>query len=179
MSTSRARPVTSLALGVLLLAATGCQAATERLTESAAERALGAISGEDVDLDLAGGSFSIDGPDGSMSVGQTDEIPDAIVAAVPVPVGFEPVSSFAQRDGETQGTSVQGLLPAPDADGAMDALTASLAADGWDEEGRIAADDTLRSATFRKGERTLNVGLLGGGDEDLMLTLTLLEPADG
>jgi hypothetical protein len=154
--------------------AAGCQSAADRLTESAAERALGAVTGEDVDLDVREGRMSVDTEDGSFSVGASTEVPDRIVAVAPIPAGFEPASTFEHSDDGQRGVTVSGLLPITIAGTVLDDIEAAMASDGWEQMSRTNIDDELLSLGLQRGDDAFNVNLIVDGDE-AMLTLMLLE----
>lgn len=161
----------ALAIGMI-----GCGAAAERLTESTVERALGAASGEDVQLDLGEGGLSIETAEGAMAFGATQEIPDAIAAVVPIPAGFEPAGTFSQRDGDTEGVSVQGALETSDPQATMDQMVATLESDGWSVEGTMSMDQSLITSSLARDGDVLNLSIVHEGGE-AMLTVMLIQGA--
>jgi hypothetical protein len=165
-----------LLLAVLTIITTGCQSAGERLTEAAAERALGAATGEDVDLDVREGRMSVETDEGSFSVGAATEVPERIAAAIPVPAGFEPLQTFEQREGDQHGVSVSGRVAGADLQRVLDDLEAALAADGWETVNRMNLNDQILSLHLEREGAVVNVNVAVEGD-DAMLTLMLLEEA--
>jgi hypothetical protein len=165
-----------LLLAVLTVITTGCQSAGERLTEAAAERALGAATGEDVDLDVREGRMSVETDDGSFSVGASTEVPDRIAAAIPVPGGFEPMQTFEQRDGDQHGVSVSGRIAGSDVQSILDELEAAMAADGWDTVNRMNLNDQILSLHLERESAVVNINVAVEGD-DAMLTLMLIDEA--
>jgi hypothetical protein len=163
-----------LLLAVLTIVTTGCQSAGERLTEAAAERALGATTGEDVDLDLREGRMSVETDEGSFSVGAATEVPDRIAAAMPVPAGFEPLQTFEQRDGDQQGVSVSGRLTGADLESVLDDLETALTGDGWEVVNRMNLNDQILSLHLEREGAVVNINGAVEGD-DAMLTLMLLD----
>lgn len=170
---SRAR--TAALVAAVAVLGVGCQAATERVTERAAERVLGAASGEDVDLDLGEGRMSVEGGDGtSLAVGTATEVPARIAAVTTIPPGFEPASTFEQTEDGRRGVTVTGRLPAGDPSAVVDDLAATMVADGWEQVSSTNINDELVSLSLQRGEDAFNVNVIVDGDE-AMLTLMLLE----
>jgi hypothetical protein len=169
--TQRTALLVVVAAGTL---AAGCQSATERLTEGAAERALGAVTGEDVDLDVREGRMSVDTEDGSFSVGASTEVPDRIAAVAPIPAGFEPASTFEHSDDGQRGVSVSGHLANTDVAEVLDDIETAMISDGWEQMSRTNINDELLSLGLQRGDDIFNVNLIADGDE-AMLTLMLLE----
>jgi hypothetical protein len=165
-----------LLLAVLTIITTGCQSAGERLTEAAAERALGAATGEDVDLDVREGRMSVETDEGSFSVGAATEVPDRIAAAIPVPAGFEPLQTFEQREATSTGVSVSGRHGRRRPAAVLDELETALAADGWETVNRMNLNDQILSLHLEREGAVVNVNVAVEGD-DAMLTLMLLEEA--
>jgi hypothetical protein len=155
---------------------TGCQSATERLTEAAAERAIGAASGEDVDLDLRDGRMSVQSADGesSFSVGASTEIPARIAAVAPIPAGFEPATTFEQSEDGKRGVTVSGMARGSDGPTILDELEAALTADGWEQVHRSNINDELLSLGLQRGDDVFNANVVVDGDE-VMVTLMLIE----
>lgn len=163
-----------LLLAVVTVLTAGCQSAGERLTEAAAERALDAVTGEDVDLDVHGGGVSVETDEGSFSAGATTEVPDRIAAVVPVPAGFEPLQTFEHHDGDQRGVSVSGHLTGGDLSDVLDGLEAAMTADGWEVVNRTNLNDQILSLHLEREGSAVNVNAVADGDE-AMLTLMLLE----
>jgi hypothetical protein len=152
---------------------TGCQSAAEQLTESATERALGAATGEDVDLEVGEGRMTVEGEDGSFSVGATTEVPARIAAAAPIPAGFEPASTFEQSEDGRSGVTVTGRLPGADPLAVVDELETAMTDGGWEQVSRSNINDELLSLHLERDEEVFNVNVIADGDET-MLTLMLL-----
>lgn len=168
---SRRSAVALLVIGVL---APGCQSAGQRLTETAAERAISVASGQDVDLDVRDGRIEIETDEGSYSAGLATEIPDRIVAVVALPAGFEPLQTFEQREDDKHSSSVTGQLASADLEAVLDELEATLTGEGWEAVSRINQSGELFSLHLERGDANLNVSAIVDGD-DAMLTLMLFE----
>jgi hypothetical protein len=163
-------------LALFAVIASGCQSATERLTEAAAERALDAATGGDVDVDLREGRMSVEGGNGesSFSVGASTGVPDRIAAVAPIPAGFEPVTTFEQSEDGKRGVTVTGTASGSDGAALLDDLEAALTADGWEQVQRSNLNDELLSLGLQRGDDVFNVNVVVDGDE-AMVTLMLIE----
>jgi hypothetical protein len=160
-------------LALIALTTVACQSATERLTEAAAERALSAASGEDVDLDLRDGQMSVETEDGSFSVGASSEVPERLAAVAPVPAGFEPATTFEHAEEGTRGVTVTGVVRGSDGASILDGF-AAMADDGWEEQARSNINGELFSLGLQRGDDIFNVNVIVDGDE-AMVTLMLIE----
>jgi hypothetical protein len=160
-------------MAAAVVTTSGCQSAAERLTESATERALGAATGEDVDLDVGEGRMTVEGEDGSFLVGATTEVPARIAAAAPIPAGFEPASTFEQSEDGRRGVTVTGRLPGADPLEVVDELETAMTDGGWEQVSRSNINDELLSLHLERDEEVFNVNVIANGDET-MLTLMLL-----
>lgn len=171
------RPLALLGGGALLLA--GCSG------ESVVERGLSQIEGiEDVEIDTEDGSISIQGQDGesfdididedegtstittdegTITTGQSSEVPAEIAAVFSPPAGFEPQAASEVTEADTRAFTVQGSITG-DWGELMDEIEASVAAGPWDDVQRQAIAD----------------GVMGGvtgiqeGDPGSMLTVSLI-----
>jgi hypothetical protein len=160
-------------LALISLVAVSCQSAGERVAEAAAERALSAASGEDVDLDVREGQFSVESEEGTFSVGTSSEVPERIAAVAPIPAGFEPASTFEQSEEGKRGVSVTGRVPSGDGGVIVDGFAAMLD-DGWEEVSRSSINGELLSLSLQRGDDAFNVNVIVD-DDDAMVTLMLIE----
>lgn len=161
---------------LVAVAATGCAAAGERLSEAATERVISSAAGEGVEVDLDGGQVTITDEDGTALTGGTStEVPQRLADEVPLPDGFTAVSSYEQTsDGETTVT-VMGTSPGEDPIAVGDAYVATLEADGWERSTRSDLDGQMLSAGLARGEDSLVLGVVGSdADEGVGVTLTIV-----
>lgn len=147
-------------LTVLILAATvvltGCQSASEVLTEQIIEQAEGV---DNVEIDADTGQIKVETDDGSLSIGG-GELPDDF--AVPVPDGGEVMSTFSSPEG----ASVSLVYPI----------------DRYDELVMFYSDWTASqpgewnsgSSTFESGGQTIRTSSWFGytGSEDVNIAVT-------
>jgi hypothetical protein len=170
------RARTSLAaLTLLAIGTVGCSAVAERATESA----IGRLGDGDVDIDLSEGRMSVEGEDGaSASWGAASDVPDRVAEVVPLPDGFEAVSTFEQADQGQQAVTVAGRVPGGgDPAELIDGLDAAMTADGWERTNRTSFDGELVSVSLERGSATVNLAATAD-DEATGLTIVLLEAED-
>lgn len=163
--------VVAVAFAGAALALAGCGDAAEE----AAEQAIEAQGGGDVEIDAEGGEFSVEGEDGSkFSVG-SDELPDDFPTDVPIPEGATvESSSTVQTDGKA-GWFVALTYPDADASGLADTSKTEMEDAGFEETSTFSADDTTTSGYEGNGY-TVTVSIApnadGGGTS---MTLTVAE----
>lgn len=167
----RARGATA-AFAVLLLGTAGCGAITERVTESA----LGAMSDGNVDLDLASGGMSVEGPDGeSLSFGATSDVPDVIADLIDLPSDFQAASTVEQSEGDRMGTTVVGSVSTSDPVALLEGLEADLVGDGWEREAFSNVNEQMVMVGLSRGEdENLNLSVVAG--DDAMLSIVYVRP---
>lgn len=181
---TRRRRLLALGLVPALAFTAGCGKASEKLAEKAAERALEDAGGGNVDIGKDGsikietedgvyetdgdGNFRVETDDG-VSIGGSD-IPDGWPEDVPVP---ESTVSYGA-------SSPDGLMVTLTVDGSAgdvyDDIKASL--DGWDVEDEYSsssAGSEMRTATFKKGARTLTVSAADNGEGGSGVTMVYAE----
>jgi hypothetical protein len=196
---SRLHPVRSLVAvgaGALLLA--GCS------SESVVERGLSQMEGvDDVEIDSDGGSISIRGEDGesidievdedegtstitteegTVTTGQSSEIPPEIAAVFTPPAGFEPQAVSDLTDDGRRGLMVQGPITG-DWGELMDEIEASVEAGPWDEVERqamvVGAMGSVIGTQESDAGSLLTVSLIMDEDEtEGLLSIMLLLPAE-
>ncbi|MFO7779706.1 MAG: heavy metal-associated domain-containing protein [Nitriliruptoraceae bacterium] len=185
-----------LGVGALLLA--GCSG------ESVVERGLSQVEGiEDVEIDSEDGSVSIEGQDGesfdldidedegtstittdegTVTTGQSSEVPAEIAAAFTPPAGFQPQAASEVTEEDSRAFTVQGAISG-DWGELMDEIEASVAEGPWDEVQRQAmVEGTMGGVTaIQEGDpgSTLTISLLMEEDApDGLLTIALVLPAE-
>jgi hypothetical protein len=173
---TRRRHVTvAVALAAAATLAAGCGAATDRLAEQATERVVSAATDGEVGLDLRDGQVTIEGADGErVTGGAATAVPERIAAAISIPAGFEPVTTFEQHDGAQQGVTVAGTLVTDDPEAVLDDLGAALTADGWDQVSRTNLNGELLALALQRGDDLFNLSMVVDGG-DTMLTIMLVE----
>jgi flagellar basal body rod protein FlgF len=172
--TTLPRPLIALGSAALLLFATGCGDAADKVAEQAVERAIESETGGDVDIDTDGdgsvsfetdeGSFSSDGEgnleiesaDGSTSISSDGEIPEGWPEEVPLPADLEVTlgSSMDAADGRL--LSVMGTTSESATD-LLDEMKAALA--DWTISGEVVSTtdgSTTTSAQFELDGRRVN-----------------------
>lgn len=182
------RATAALALGALLVTGTACGAAAEKVGERAAERAIEAQGGGDVDLDLDDGGFSIetdegsasmdvdgnlrvDTEDGSFTAG-SGEVPAGWPDDVGFPAGLEVLAGFEQTSGEEATANITATVPGSAAEAVAfyeDALS------GWTGENETSfsgGGTESRSVTFVLDDRRLDLVANDAGDGTSQVTLT-------
>lgn len=190
------RTLLALVAGALLLA--GCS------SESLTERGLSQIEGvEDVDIDSDGGSVSIRDEqgesidieidedqgtstitteDGTVTTGQSSEIPAEITAVFTPPAGFEPQAASDLTEDGMRGLLVQGTITG-DWEQLMDEIEASVAAGPWDDVERqailVGAMGSVIGTQDAEPGSTLTASLImDEGEPEGMLSIMLLLPAE-
>jgi hypothetical protein len=170
----RFRRVVAVATAAAL--ASGCTAVAERATESA----IGRMGDGDVDIDLSEGRMTVEGEDGaSASFGSSSEVPDRVAKLVPLPDGYEPVSTFEQSDGDQDAVTVVGVVhDGGDPADVVDALEEAMTTDGWERMNRTSFDGELVSVTMERGATTVNLAVTAD-DGSPGLTVVLVEGEEG
>lgn len=191
-----ARPLLLLGAGALALA--GCSG------EELVEQGLSQIEGvEDVEIDPEGGSISIEGQDGesfdieldeeegsstittdegTVTTGESSEVPAEISAVFTPPTGFEPQAASEVTEADGRALTVQGTVTG-DWGELMDELEAAVAEGPWDEVQRqdIAAGAMGGVTGIQEGDpgSSLTVSLLmDEGATEGLLSISLVLPAE-
>lgn len=190
------RPLVMVGAGAVLLA--GCSG------ESVAERGLSQIEGiEDVEIDSEDGSVSIQGQDGesfdieideeegtstittdegTVTTGESSEVPEEIAAVFSPPAGFEPQASSEVTEADTRAFTVQGSITG-DWGELMDEIEASVADGPWDDVQRQdLAEGAMGGVTgIQEGDpgSILTISLLmDDGATEGLLSISLILPAE-
>lgn len=190
------RSMAALGAGALLLA--GCS------SESVVERGLSQVEGvDDVEIDTEDGSVSIEGEDGdsieievdeeegsstitteegTITSGQSSEVPEEIAAVFTPPPGFEPQAVSDLTDDGSRGLTVQGTITG-EWEQLMDEIETSVEAGPWDEVQRqdmaVGVMGSMIGIQEADPGSTLTVNLIL--DEDAtegLLTIALVLPAE-
>lgn len=161
------RRATPLIVALALALTSACGNASEKIVERAIE---GAADGDvNVDLNRDGeGGFSIETPDGSMTVGMA-EIPDEWPDDIPLPPGFEVTSGTAIADGSSgQYVAVTGSADLSPAE--LEEFYASALSD-WGESARFATSadgGQMVNITYESDGRTFLIGINTIPDDELI-----------
>ena len=158
-----------------LLAAGACAllalaACADRVGEAAAEAALGAALGQDVEIEEDGATVSYRTPDGELTVtgGEAATLPDDFPADVFVPDAYVVESTLAMNEDLFVALAVRQDVPALYA-----AARKGMAGQGWTETMAALENGENGLLTFEKDERTAVVSLAredGGATMGLQLT---------
>lgn len=168
------------------------------------ERGLAQVEGvDDVEIDSDGGSISIRDEDGgsidiemdedegtgtitteegTVTTGQSSEVPPEIAAVYTPPAGFEAQAVSELTDDGTRGLMVQGTL-AGEWEQVMDEIEASVNAGPWDDVERqsllVGAMGSVIGTQEDDAGSTLTVSLIMDEDEtEGMLSIMLLLPSE-
>lgn len=190
------RSLLTLGAGALLLA--GCSG------ESVVERGLSQMEGvDDVEIDSEDGSVSIRGEDGesmeievdedegsstittdegTVTTGQTSEVPPEIAAVFTPPAGFAPQAVSDLTDDDMRGLTVQGTITG-DWEELMDEIEASVNAGPWDEVQRqalaVGAMGSVMGIQEGEPDSTLTVSLImDENSPEGLLSIALIVPSE-
>ncbi len=190
------RSLAALGAGALLLA--GCS------SESVVERGLSQVEGiEDVEIDSDDGSVTIEGQDGesfdldidedegtgtittdegTITTGESSEVPEEIAAVFTPPAGFQPQAASEVTEADSRAFTVQGAISG-DWGELMDEIEASVADGPWDEVQRQdMAEGVMGGVTgIQEGDpgSTLTISLLmDESSPEGVLTIALMLPAE-
>lgn len=162
--------VASLAIGGMLIAATGCGKASEKIAEKATEKAIEAGAGGDADVDIKDGGYTVETDEGSASFGAG--MPSGWPDDVPLPDDFAPTGGANISSGAdtmitatgTSGESIDDLLAFYDAE-----LT------GWEQAQSIetTVERRMVNRTYTKDDRTVSLGV-ADNDENREITFTYM-----
>lgn len=151
------------------LGLTGCGDVAERAAEEAIEQG----SGGDVDLNLEDDSLSIEGEDGSLSIGG-GEMPEDFPADVTLPDGGTVVAGSSFEQGGNKGWLVESTYP-DDPKDLADTVEGDLTGGGFDQVGTYSTNETT-TATY-EGNGYDVVTAVTGADSGSSLTVTVSESA--
>lgn len=190
------RSMAALGAGALLLA--GCS------SESVVERGLSQIEGvDDVEIDEDDGSISIRGEDGesfdievdedegtstittdegTVTTGQTSEVPAEVAAVFTPPAGFQPQAVSDLTDDGTRALTVQGTITG-DWEELMEEIEASVNAGPWDEVLRqdmaVGALGSVMGMQEGDPGSTLTVSLImDDNSPEGLLSMALMVPSE-
>lgn len=161
-------PTTLIGLLAALFALTSCGEVAERATEEAIEQSAGGDGEVDIDFDDDGGSFSVEGEDGSIEYDISGEgggdLPDDF-PDVPLPDDLSIMSSAKQSAGDETLWSVTGQVGDEDAEGVFADIVDTYESDGWDVQGQYentANGDFSGGAQFIDGDTSVSASVFGG-----------------
>ncbi|MEO6987775.1 MAG: hypothetical protein ABI239_03920 [Aquihabitans sp.] len=146
-----------VALASLLLVATGCGKAADKLSEKATEKAIESAAGEGVDVDLDGdGNFAIETEDGSYSA-QVGKVPASWPDDVPLPPDLTVVQSGTEMaDAEGITTTSVSFTTNATASAVAEFYTDALS-DWTDTMNSTSSADSgdFSQLMYEKGDRTV------------------------
>ncbi|WP_261818521.1 hypothetical protein [Nocardioides sp. OK12] len=165
--------LTAVLLGAGLLG--GCS--TDTLAEKGMEKAMEAGSGGDavVDVDSDAGTVTIEGEDGSLSVGG-GELPESFPEDVPLPDQAYQVVSAMELGGDEEMIMAALLVPGGDVAGTVEHLEAGFEEAGYEQTGNLRQDldgNHYVQLQFTDGSTTVSLNVAGSDDEELSVSYTI------
>lgn len=164
-----------VAVGVLALGASACDAVADSVAENVAEGIAEQAAGGDVDIDVDedGGNVRIESSEGTLDIGG-GELPEGFPADLPLPDGHEVQSSMSQGNADAATLFVTVTAPGT-FDDVVAALESGLADGGWtvDDTTNMSADEfSSTTLTVSRDDWTGNVGVTHT-DGETIVTYTL------
>lgn len=164
----------ALKLMLPLLAAAALAACGQDAADTAAEK-LAKQHGIDVDINRDGdeATYTLGGADGQkLQVGENLGVPDGFPKDIPVYPGLKIVAASTTPEGF--------VVHAQSTDG-IEKIAAfyneKLGADGWTKDGEFTQAEAMRTASFKKDNRTAGINLFSAGDGTVTVQLSALSAA--
>lgn len=167
MRVSRRGAAVAIAGAALILSGCG------QVAEEAAEQAIEQNGGGDVEIDADGDSFSVEGEDGSISVGK-DELPENFPSEITLPEGGTIESATAVTDSKKDGWFIQSTYADTSPEDLVTEFAGSMQDGGFEETSNTTFEE--QTAIGYEGDSydvaVIILGATSGSGSTMTLTVT-------